>query len=171
MIVHAGLLALWRRGGWSGVLIEGPSGAGKSDLALRALEAGFRLVSDDRTRLFVSSGRLFGRAPPTLTGMIEARGLGVVPESALLLAEVCLVVRCVRAPEDVDRMPEIGFQTRAGVDVPSIHLWAFEHSAPAKLRRAIQWLGGREARAYLATLAHGRPCAGDMRIAPLGHLT
>jgi serine kinase of HPr protein (carbohydrate metabolism regulator) len=171
MIVHAGLIALWRRDGWSGVLIEGPSGAGKSDLALRALQVGFRLVSDDRTCLFTSSGRLFGSAPPALSGMIEARGLGVLPESALRAAEVGLVIRCVSAPEDVDRMPEIGLQTRAGVGVPSMDLWALEPSAPAKLRRAIQWLGGREARAYLATLAHGRPCAGDMRTAPLGHLT
>jgi serine kinase of HPr protein (carbohydrate metabolism regulator) len=31
------------------VLISGPSGSGKSDLALRMLDRGFTLVSDDRT--------------------------------------------------------------------------------------------------------------------------
>ncbi|HEY2047935.1 MAG TPA: HPr kinase/phosphorylase [Caulobacteraceae bacterium] len=160
MNVHAGLIALWRPDGWCGVLIEGPSGAGKSDLALRALEAGFRLVSDDRTCLFASSGRLFGRAPPAITGMIEARGLGVVGESALLVAEIRLLVRCIHVREDIDRMPEIGLQTREGVNVPALDLWPLEHSAPAKLRRALEWLGGQEARAYLARLAHGRPCAG-----------
>lgn len=160
MIVHAGLIALRRHDGWWGILIEGPSGVGKSDLALRALEAGFRLVSDDRTCLFSSSGRLFGCAPPALLGMIEARGLGVVRESSLALTEIRLLVRCARVPKDIDRMPEMGLQTRAGVDVPTIDLWPLEHSAPAKLRRAIEWLGGREARAYLARLAHGRPCAG-----------
>ena len=50
-------------GGWRGALIEGPSGAGKSDLALRALDAGFRLVADDRVVVWTSGGRLFGRAP------------------------------------------------------------------------------------------------------------
>ena len=48
MIAHAGLLAQRIGGRWKGALIEGPSGAGKSDLALKALDAGFRLVADDR---------------------------------------------------------------------------------------------------------------------------
>ncbi|MBV8684077.1 MAG: HPr kinase/phosphorylase [Caulobacteraceae bacterium] len=159
MIVHAGLIALQRPEGWAGILIEGPSGVGKSDLALQALEAGFRLVADDRTCLFASSGRLFGRAPPALFGMIEARGLGVVRQSALEFAEIRLLVRCARIPKEIERMPEISLQARAGVSVPVIDLWPFEHSAPAKLRRAIEWLGGREARAYLARLAQDRPCA------------
>lgn len=160
MIVHAGLIALWRPDGWRGILIEGPSGAGKSDLALRALEAGFRLVSDDRTCLFSSSGRLFGRAPPTLAGLIEARGVGIVRERSLTFAEIGLLVRCVPVPKDIDRMPDMEFQTRAGVSVPTIELWPLEDSAPAKLRRAVGWLGGREARAYQARLAPGRPGAG-----------
>jgi serine kinase of HPr protein (carbohydrate metabolism regulator) len=160
MIVHAGLIALRRPEGWAGILVEGPSGAGKSDLALRALDAGFRLVADDRTCLFVSSGRLFGRAPPALFGLIEARGLGVVRQSALDFVEVRLLIRCARDPKEIDRMPEMGLQTRAGVAVPVMDLWPYEYSAPAKLRRAIEWLGGREARAYLARLALGRPCAG-----------
>ena len=160
MIVHAGLIALRRPDGWAGILVEGPSGAGKSDLALRALEAGFRLVSDDRTCLFASSSRLFGRAPSALFGMIEARGLGVVRQNALDFAEVRLLVRCARDPKDIDRMPEIGLQTLEGVAVPVMDIWPYEYSAPAKLRRAIEWLGGPEARAYLARLAHDRPCAG-----------
>ncbi len=48
MILHAGLVALRLEGVWRGALIAGPSGVGKSDLALRAIEAGFRLVADDR---------------------------------------------------------------------------------------------------------------------------
>ena len=89
MIVHAGLIALFDAGAWRGALIEGPSGAGKSDLALRAIAAGgWRLVADDRVRLFVSAGRLFGRAPAVLAGRMEVRGLGVIAASgALFLAD------------------------------------------------------------------------------------
>ena len=74
--VHAGLLALRLGGDWRGVLIEGPSGSGKSDLALRALEAGWSLVADDRTLVWACEGRLYGRAPDALAGLIEARGRG-----------------------------------------------------------------------------------------------
>ena len=77
MILHAGLIAARIAGFWRGVLIEGPSGSGKSDLALRALSQGFRLVADDRVVVWASGGRLFGRAPEILNGLIELRGLGV----------------------------------------------------------------------------------------------
>ena len=66
---HAGLIALYGGGLWRGVLIEGRSGSGKSDLALRCLSLGFRLVADDRTRLWVSEGRLFGAAPEPIAGL------------------------------------------------------------------------------------------------------
>ena len=58
MIRHAGLIARRMGGVWRGVLIEGPSGAGKSDLALRALDQGFRLVADDRVVVWTDAGRL-----------------------------------------------------------------------------------------------------------------
>ena len=59
------------------------SGAGKSDLALRALQAGWRLVADDYALVWRSGEGLWARAPETIVGRIEARGLGVVPEPAL----------------------------------------------------------------------------------------
>jgi serine kinase of HPr protein (carbohydrate metabolism regulator) len=80
MIRHAGLIAHRVAGTWRGALVEGPSGVGKSDLALRALDQGFVLVADDRTLVFVSGGELYGRAPDALAGLVEARGLGVLPQ-------------------------------------------------------------------------------------------
>ena len=61
MILHAGLVARRQDGYWRGVLIEGASGAGKSDLALRALDHGFRLVADDRVVVWASGGALYGQ--------------------------------------------------------------------------------------------------------------
>lgn len=133
MIRHAGLIATRLGERWRGALIEGPSGAGKSDLALRMLDRGCRLVADDRVALWVSEGRLFGRAPEPLAGLIEARGLGLERVIALPLAQVVLVVRCGQ-PE---RLPEPQTADLLGVSLPIVTLAALEASAPAKLSRAL----------------------------------
>lgn len=133
MIRHAGLIARRVDGLWRGVLIEGPSGAGKSDLALRSLSEGFSLVADDRVLLWEAEGRLYGRAPQTLSGLIEARGVGVVAQTPVGFAEVTLLVK-LAAPE---RMPEPTTETILGVAVPLLAADPFELSAPAKLSRAL----------------------------------
>lgn len=138
--VHAGLIALPTAAGWAGVLIEGPSGSGKSDLALRALDHGFRLVADDRVLLWTSGGALFGRAPDVLAGLIEARGVGVGPAPSLRLARIAVVVECVAAAR-VERLPDPLTVEREGVSIPLLRLWPFEPAAPAKLRRVIAHLG------------------------------
>lgn len=137
MILHAGLIARPGPRGWRGVLIEGPSGAGKSDLALRCLQHGFRLVADDRVVTWVSGGRLFGRAPDSLAGRMEIRGLGVRPVAALALAPVALWIR-LGAPE---RMPDLATVTHLGVETPLMVLAGLENSAPAKLSHALDALG------------------------------
>lgn len=133
MIRHAGLVAVRHGGRWAGALIEGPSGAGKSDLALRLLATGWRLVADDRTLLWASGGRLFGRAPDALAGLIEVRGQGVAREAALPFCEVALVARA-GAPE---RMPEPATERLHGLEVPLLVLDLREASAAAKLGRAL----------------------------------
>ena len=141
LVRHAGLIAARAGGAWRGVLIEGPAGAGKSDLALRALDAGFALVADDRVLLWTCAGRLFGRAPDALAGLLEVRGLQIARVMALPLAEVALVVRCA-TPE---RLPEPRFVEIAGVRTPLIELDPREASAPAKLGRALSHFdGGRK---------------------------
>lgn len=134
MIRHAGLVAQRRDGLWRGVLIEGPSGAGKSDLALRALDHGFRLVADDRVEVWADAGRLFGRAPDTLRGLIEMRGVGVMPVAPVAFCEITLIAR-LGAPE---RMPDAATETILGVAIPLLVSAAFESSAPAKLSRAME---------------------------------
>ena len=134
MIVHGGLIARRLDGLWRGVLIEGPSGSGKSDLALRALDHGFRLVADDRVLLWASGGRLWGRAPDAIAGLLEVRGLDVVPVAAISHCEVVLKVRL----ETPERIPDPATETILGVAVPLLAADPFEASAPAKLGRAME---------------------------------
>ena len=156
LIRHAGLVALRRDGFWAGALIVGPSGSGKSDLALRCLEAGFALVADDRVVVFVSEGRLYGRAPGPLAGLIECRGLGVMRQAAVPFARIDLVARCEASPGDVERLPDPAHEILLGLASPLLRLWPFEGSAPAKLRRALEALGPGEQEAYQASLAPPR---------------
>jgi serine kinase of HPr protein (carbohydrate metabolism regulator) len=140
-IRHAGLIALRQDGLWRGALIEGPSGIGKSDLALRALEVGFRLVADDRVTVFTAGGRLYGKAPEALAGLLEVRGLGVIDAVALPFCEVALLIRCVEHPATVERLPDPRAEVIGGVSVPVFDLWPREPSAPLKIRRMMQSLG------------------------------
>jgi len=132
-IVHAGLIARWLDGRWAGVLIEGPSGCGKSDLALRSLGEGFRLVADDRVIVWTSGGEVYGRAPPTLAGAMEVRGVDVLVMDALRFARIALIARS----GDPERIPEPVSVRLAGAAIPLV-LLDFRHaSAPAKLSRAL----------------------------------
>ena len=137
MIVHAGLIARFVAGSWRGVLVEGPSGSGKSDLALRALSVGFRLISDDQTRIWVSGGRLYGRAPGPIAGQMEVRGLGILPFSHVDTAQIVLCPR----PGEGERIPEDQVETYLGLCLPLVILPYLTSSAPSKLVLALQHLG------------------------------
>ena len=67
--IHASCVAL----GEQAILLTGPSGSGKSDLALRLLDRGAILVSDDYTVLTANRGRVVATAPATIAGRIEVR--------------------------------------------------------------------------------------------------
>jgi serine kinase of HPr protein (carbohydrate metabolism regulator) len=121
----------------AGVLLLGRSGSGKSDLALRLIQAGARLVSDDRTELFVENKHLFARAPAGIKGLLEVRGAGIVALPAAAKARVALAVTLERPKS---RLPEPEFCTPAPglpVRIHLIRLAAFEASTPAKIVLAV----------------------------------
>lgn len=115
------------------VLLLGESGSGKSDLALRLLDGGCVLVADDQVQLNVHEGRLHARAPQSLQGHIEVRGVGIVNLPFLPEAEVMLAVQLVPRGE-VERMPADSTYEHAGVVIPLLRLHAFDDSTAAKIR-------------------------------------
>lgn len=132
--VHATTVAV----GGKAVLIAGASGSGKSDLALRLIDRGARLVSDDYTLLEAKGGRLFASPPPTIAGRIEMRGVGIVAHEAVQDVPVCLVVDLDAEPE---RLPEPAARSFLGIAVPSLALAALEPSAPIKVEAALALYG------------------------------
>src|SRR3546814_11301183 len=67
--VHASCVALDGRA----VLLMGASGSGKSDLALRLIDRGWSLVSDDYVTLECRGGKLVAAPPEQIAGRMEVR--------------------------------------------------------------------------------------------------
>lgn len=123
--IHAGCVAM--RG--VGVLIAGPSGSGKSDLALRLIDRGAVLVSDDYTLLHAEGNALHATAPATIAGRIEVRGIGIVDRPTMPSVPVALFVEAGTP----DRLPEPATRVIAGIAIPAYRLALLEASAPAKI--------------------------------------
>lgn len=128
---HATTVAI----GGHAVLIEGPSGSGKSDLALRLIDRGAVLVSDDYTDLAVIDGTLVASAPATIAGRMEVRGIGIVPVAHLPSAPVAMLVSLAdREP----RLPDPATCDVLGMAMPHHVLCPFPASAAIKLEWALQ---------------------------------
>lgn len=130
--IHASCIAIGRRG----ILILGDSGAGKSDLALRLIDDGAALVSDDRTELYTSHGILHARAPKTIAGLLEVRGLGIVKlpfvKSVPLGLAVKLGAQTKRLPDPAFYEPPAPL--KATKSLPFIILDGALPGAPARIR-------------------------------------
>src|SRR5437868_14185245 len=133
--LHASTVALDGRA----VLISGPSGSGKSDLALRMLDRGFVLVSDDQTIVRKDGNRLLASAPPTIAGKLEVRGIGIVEMERADNVPVALIVELTseiqRLPDDSRERPILG------VPLPLISIDAMTASAASKIAVALDRMG------------------------------
>ena len=135
MRMHASAVAFGARG----VLIRGASGTGKSSLALQLMGFGATLIADDQTELYIYETMLWARAPETIAGMIEARGIGLLKAEARP-APICVVV-------DLDTVETERFPPRRSIkllDIVVPHLQKVESPAwPAALAQYL--VAGRSA--------------------------
>jgi serine kinase of HPr protein (carbohydrate metabolism regulator) len=133
--IHASAVAIAGRV----VLIYGQSGRGKSDLALRLIDRGARLVSDDYTIVRRVGGLLVATAAPNIAGKIEVRGVGIVELPHDSDVPVGMILDLDR---QIERLPEAD-ETRmlAGIAVPVIGFAALEASAPLKAEAALRKFG------------------------------
>ena len=133
--VHASTVAIDGRA----VLITGTSGSGKSDLALRLLDRGFALVSDDQTVVRRDGDRLIASAPPQIAGKLEIRGIGIMDMETQSDVPVALLVELT---SDIERLPENNRERPVlGVALPLISVDAMTASAPSKVALALDRLG------------------------------
>jgi serine kinase of HPr protein (carbohydrate metabolism regulator) len=132
--IHVSSVAI----GGRAVLIGGRSGAGKSDLALRLIDRGAALISDDYTFVRRSGGQAFASAPERIAGKIELRGVGIVEMESVQDVPVALYVDLSGEPV---RLPEAERIAVAGIPIPSVALDGHHVSAPLKVEAALRLFG------------------------------
>ncbi len=131
-LVHATAVAIAGRG----VMIRGASGAGKSDLALRLIDRGAMLVSDDYVQLQRMGSDILLSPPVNLAGKLEVRSLGIIERDYISDCELRLVIDLEESPE---RFPLDNPATiLLGLTVPFCRLNATEASAAIKAELALQ---------------------------------
>lgn len=134
MLVYASCVAIKGQG----VLLMGPSGAGKSDVALRLIDQGASLVSDDQTILQNNQGQLIASPPKTIAGIIEVRNVGLMQLSFEPCVPIALCVDLVVKQSYLDRLPEPSFYSFLDCSVRGLKLAAYEASIVAKIRLVLQ---------------------------------
>ncbi len=128
--VHASVVAIEGKA----VLLRGPSGSGKSDLALRLMDQGAKLVSDDYVELHTDNSHISATPPDTIRGLMEIRGVGLIKFPCLNKADLALALDLVPAAQ-IERLPVR--QNRLyvdGVSVPLFKMDGLAASAPARIR-------------------------------------
>lgn len=129
--VHATAVAIQN----NGVFLIGASGVGKSDLALRLIDRGAKLVSDDIVLVDATQAPPMLHVAPNISGKLEVRGVGIIELPYVDDVPLRLVVDLDSKPE---RLPSTQTHYIFGVELPCIALTAFEASAPIKIEYALR---------------------------------
>lgn len=130
VIIHATLVSI---DGY-GVLLQGKSGSGKSDLALRLIENKKAvLVADDEVVISIRNGKIVGKAPENLKGLLEIRGVGICKYPSKQEEIVNYVIQLKDDPSMIERMPKNNAEIIFGVEIQRFDLYAKESSAPDKI--------------------------------------
>ncbi len=142
-LVHGTAIAF----GPKAILLRGKPGSGKSSLALMLMETTgnglgqlpmtAELVADDQTLLTLKSGKVLVQAPENLQGLLEVRGIGIIPVDFAAEAELALVVDLV-ATAEITRLPESAEATTQllGQMFPRVFLDASLPQTASRLRLA-----------------------------------
>ncbi len=116
----------------SGILIRGQSGIGKSDLALRLIDSGATLISDDLTICKKIGDYLYLYPHSETKGLIEVREIGIMTVPYVENIKLVLVVELVK--EEFERIPRMMSCNILGKKFPIIKIFGKSSSAVAKIK-------------------------------------
>ena len=115
-----------------GILIRGQSGSGKSDLALRLIDSGATLISDDLTICKKIGDYLYLYPHSKTKGLLEVREIGIMTVPYVENIKLTLVVELVE--EEFERIPGMMSCSILGMKFPKIKIFGKSSSAVAKIK-------------------------------------
>ena len=116
----------------NGVLILGDSGSGKSDLALRLIDSGATLISDDISICRKNSNNIYLYCPPEIKGLLEVREIGIITVPFVERIRLRLVVNL--KSNNNERFPKESSFRILGIKIPIINIEGKNSSAVAKIK-------------------------------------
>ena len=116
----------------NGVLILGDSGSGKSDLALRLIDNGATLISDDISICRKNSNNIYLFCPPEIKGLLEVREIGIITVPFVERIKLRLVVNL--KSKNNERFPKDNSFRILGIKIPLISIEGKNSSAVAKIK-------------------------------------
>ena len=116
----------------NGVLILGDSGSGKSDLALRLIDNGATLISDDISICRKNSNNIYLYCPPEIKGLLEVREIGIITVPFVERIKLRFVVNL--KSNNNERFPKDSSFRILGIKIPIINIEGKNSSAVAKIK-------------------------------------
>ena len=116
----------------NGVLILGDSGSGKSDLALRLIDNGATLISDDISICRKNLNNIYLYCPPEIKGLLEVREVGIITVPFVERIKLRLVVNLKSINNE--RFPKDSTYKILGIKIPIINIEGKNSSAVAKIK-------------------------------------
>ena len=119
----------------AGVMITGKSGFGKSDLALRLIDSGATLISDDVTICEKIGDSIFLFPPNETKGLLEVREIGIMTVPYIENIKLSLLVELVET--EIDRLPQKSFAKLLNIKIKKIKIQGRNSSSVAKIKLKI----------------------------------
>ena len=116
----------------NGILITGDSGSGKSDLALRLIDNGATLISDDITICKKQIDHIFLSSPCQTKGLLEVREVGIITVPFVEQIKLKMVVKLIN--ERLERLPKKKFCKLIGIDIPLLTINGLNSSSVIKVK-------------------------------------
>ena len=116
----------------NGVAIFGNSGSGKSDLALRLIDSGATLISDDITVFSKSENNIHLFGIENTKGPLEVRELGIITVPYIEGIRLKLVIKLT--DKEIERIPKKNQTNLLGLKFPKLEINGKNSSSVVKVK-------------------------------------